>query len=88
MSFVNKGAVEKGSLAAPGAGEEVLVAWKDWDCNCEGCGELLVLVMGVLVWRRVRMALRMGRVSRDEGEMSVGRVEEPVAWDCDASVAL
>jgi hypothetical protein len=35
----------------------------------------------VPVWRRVRIAVSMGRVSRLEGEISGGRVVELGAWE-------
>jgi hypothetical protein len=68
------------------------VVWRV--CDCEICGEsfcgrtdwavLVVVVdveMVVPVWRRTRIAVRMGRVSRLEGEMSGGRMVELGAWE-------
>ncbi len=44
------------------------------------------LELGDVVWRRVRIADRIGRISREEGEMSDGRAEVLVACDCDVNV--
>lgn len=75
-------------------GEDVLpvVVWRV--CDWEMCGEPfwgrgtlwevlveVVVEVAVPVWRRVRIAVRMGRVSRAEGEMSVGRMVELAAWE-------
>jgi hypothetical protein len=81
MSFVVRGPLCR-SLVADGKGEDVLPAWV-WDC--EMCGEpawVRALVEGgVPVCRRVRIAVRMGRVSRVAGEMSGAAAEELGAWE-------
>jgi hypothetical protein len=98
MSFVVRGVVEKGlprSLIAVALAALVEGVWDSvwgsvwvWDCDVGGCGELLGLSgllagVGDVVWRRVRMEVRAERISRDEGETSIGGGEFVVlmeAW--------
>lgn len=77
--------------AEEGKGEDALAAvWTA--CDWEMCGEPVcvrgraalvdvVVAVEVPAWRRVRIAVRVGRVSRAAGEMSEGRMVVLGAWE-------